>query len=406
MRIFWVLLCLLAAVDMPRPQETLKEISLRVPVQVRVFRNQDFVDNLVPDDFQLFENGARQRIDGLYYVKGGRIQRANELPPPTPVLSRSFYLFFEIASYTPEVRKAVRFFLSEVLRPADNLMVVTPRRAFRMKRSALEGLPEKELISQLEALFQNEALHTLPEYQAALSDLNDVAETAAGPRRAGRSLPPPGQDRTDWPSGITRDALVIRYTSLLSALEKLRKIDERRLLDYIEMIRFQEGQKYALFFYQREELPRIPASLLEEFLESNRGRRDVLQTLIYLEDFHNRDFFVDETRLSRALANAGIMLHFLCFDLPRPELVSEFEAARLASFYQKLTKISLSSGAAFSAEIPPQRLLARACPWMDEFYLVIYAPRSYAGDGKFKSIRISIKDRRYTVWHRAGYISE
>jgi hypothetical protein len=405
MRIFVTVLCLLGAIHRLPPQETLKEVLIQIPLQVRVYRNADFVDNLVPDDFLLFEDGVRQRIEGLYYVKNGRIQRS-EILPPTQDKSRSFYLFFEIASYTPEIRKAVRFFLAEVLRPSDNLMVVTPQRAYRMKSTALEALPEKELTRQLEGLFQNDALCSLPEYQTTLSDLNDVVETAAGSVGVLGPVLTPSQNKPDWPSEITRDALVIRYYSLLSALEKLRKIDERRLLDYVEMMRFQEGQKYAFFFYQRERLPRIPPPLLEEFLAANRGRRDILQTLIYLEDFHNRDFFVDETRLSRVLANAGIILHFLCFDLPRPDSVSEFEAARLASFYQKLTNISLSSGAAFTAEVSPQKLLARASTWLDEYYLVIYAPRSYAGDGKFKPIRISIKDRRYTVWHRAGYISE
>ena len=405
MRFLLTILCLFAAMDAP-PQETLKEVSVQIPVQVRVFRNEDFVENLVPEDFLLYEDGVRQRIEGLYHVKNGRVQRTEELAPPSLTVSRSYFLFFEIASYTPEIRKAVRFFLGEVLRPSDSLMIVTPRHAFRMKSSALGGLPEKELVRQLEALFQKEALHSLPEYQAALSDLNDVAETAAGSRRAPRPLRSLGQDSPDWPTGITRDALVIRYYSLLSALEKLRKIDERRLLDYVEMMRFQEGEKYAFFFYQREQLPRIPTPLLEEFLDANRGRRDILQTLIYLEDFHNRDFFVDEIRLSRALANAGIILHFLCFDLPKAERVSEFEAARLASFYQKLSNISLSSGAAFTAEVSPQKLLARVSPWINEYYLVLYAPRSYAGDGEFKPIRISIRDRRYTVWHRAGFISE
>jgi len=40
------------------------------------------------------------------------------------------------------------------------------------------------------------------------------------------------------------------------------------------------------------------------------------------------------------------------------------------------------------------------------YYLLYYIPKNYRADGKFKKIEVKVKDKRYEVTHRSGYIAD
>lgn len=396
--------CFLGLAVLVSAQDTLREISIQIPVQVRVYSEGMFVDNLGLDDFELYEGGKRQRIEAVYHVREKGLTNLGPQVSLVPDISRSFYLFFEIADYTPELRASVRYFVQEVVRPSDSLTIITPKHAYRLKKTARQNIPKAELTRQLDALFERDTLLSNPEYRAAVAELKALVSLAVDPDSKGAQGPELGGQAP--PSGMSWDAVITRYSSLLTAVEKLRKIDERRLLDYVEMLRYQEGQKFAFFFYQREPLPRIAAKLLDDYIRLNQGRRDVIRTLTYMQNFHNRDFHVDEERLARAFASASILLHFMVFDMPETDGLTDIEARNLTDFYGRLEAISSLSGASFRRDLTALELLKEAVGRLDQYYLVYYTPSYYAGDGKFKSIEVRVKDRQYRLVHRAGYVSE
>ena len=47
----------------------------------------------------------------------------------------------------------------------------------------------------------------------------------------------------------------------------------------------------------------------------------------------------------------------------------------------------------------------RAVEASENYYLLYYAPRRYAGDGKFKTIKVKVKGKGFRVVHRLGYFS-
>ena len=99
-------------------QQILIEESLvvNIEVPVRVFKDSDFVDNLSIKDFEVYENGVRQKIEAVYFIKKDIIQRKDEKKKFSPQTERTFYLFFELTEYDPRINEAVEYFIQNVER--------------------------------------------------------------------------------------------------------------------------------------------------------------------------------------------------------------------------------------------------------------------------------------------------
>jgi len=42
----------------------------------------------------------------------------------------------------------------------------------------------------------------------------------------------------------------------------------------------------------------------------------------------------------------------------------------------------------------------------EHYYLLYYSPKDYIANGKFKDIKVKVKNRKYRINHRAGYIAD
>jgi hypothetical protein len=42
----------------------------------------------------------------------------------------------------------------------------------------------------------------------------------------------------------------------------------------------------------------------------------------------------------------------------------------------------------------------------ENYYLLYYSPKNYVASGKFMEITIKVKDQKYRITHRAGYIAD
>ena len=48
----------------------------------------------------------------------------------------------------------------------------------------------------------------------------------------------------------------------------------------------------------------------------------------------------------------------------------------------------------------------RASDASDNYYLLYYMPREYRADGKFRKIKVRVKDKNFRITHRSGYIAD
>ena len=286
-------------------QHETRTVNIEIPV--RVFKGAAFVDSLMLDDFEVWDNGQPQKLEAVYLVKKTNIERREETTAFAPRMARHFTLVFEMSEYDPRLDEGLEFFMNNVLIPGDSLVVVTPMKTYRMRTEASFGQERSRVLERLVGLVRRDILIGNSEYRALLEDLKAIARSLAasfsggGAAQRGRFRP--------------RDALAnegkFSGGSFEEQLRKLRLLPEpvrvlapsrreavprvRRFLNTIE------GQKDVFLFYQREFLPNLDPKIMNQFLGLYNGRVDVVLSVMNLFDFSKRDTTFDVEAVEKGL---------------------------------------------------------------------------------------------------------
>ena len=240
---------------------------INIEVPVRVFDGNAFVTDLSIDDFELEEDGIPQKIEAVYLVNKGIIQRSEENRRFNPDTSRHFYLFFEITDYESKIDEAVHYFVDNVLDSGDNLTLVTPVKTYLLRKKALQMISRRKIEAQMKGLLRKDSLISNSEYRHILDDMSGLAQSLAaaieGEERGRRQL-----DRVtgmEDPTSFSPEEKLTKYADYLRRLELLRRIDQKTLLDFSDYLKDRPGQKSVFFFYQREYIPRIENGILQQY---------------------------------------------------------------------------------------------------------------------------------------------
>jgi len=252
-------------------------VSINIEVPVRVYKGNDFVDGLTIKDFEVYEDGILQEVEAVYLINKRNIQSKEEKQLSTPETSssfkpetsRSFYLVFEVVEYTPKLNEAIDYFYQNVMEPQDNLTIITPSKTYSMKSELLSKLSTEQIIQQLSGLLRKDAWSASSEYRRLKDDLTDLIisinsklNIAVGnSRRRYRYMgSKPGSayaqvtvDEEENPIRVEME----RYEEIMQRIESIRTIDQKSLLDFANILKEKEGQKYVFLFYQREFIPQI-----------------------------------------------------------------------------------------------------------------------------------------------------
>lgn len=379
---------------------THESLVINIEIPVRVYQGKTFIDNLTIDDFEVFEDGVPQKIEAVYLVKKTDIERREENKRFSPKTSRNFYLLFEVNEYTARMGKAVDYFIHTVLFSGDNLVVVTPMKTYRMKPEVLDTMPRDEVADRLKGILRRDALQGSAEYRGAINDLTGLAKTLSS---QSTSLDEPGVDEF---RGLALDESLSLYGDLLNKLDNLRSIDQKRLLDFAEYLKDKEGQKYVFLFYQREFIPQLEQRVIDQYVSENQQRQDIVFALSELFGTRKRDVSIDIDKVKRTYADSSVSIHFLFFSKPPQMIPGVHMEESSEDIFMAFREVAIATGGFLHSSSNPVALFKDAVEAADNYYLVYYSPLNYKKDGKFKQIKVRVKDKDYKVTHRSGYFAD
>lgn len=401
----WLLFILGIALSVFPQQLTEESVVINVEVPVRVFTGDRFIDHLTINDFELYEDGIPQNIEAVYLVKKRNIERSEEKKRFSPDTARNYYLFFEISDYTAKLGSAVQHFVNNVLDPVDLLTIVTPVKTYQLRGKALEVKSREDVTSQLKGLLRKDAMTGSSEYRNIIQDLSSLAQSLAADISNDNSLKISSELSGEKRAGESVGEQLARYEELLSRLEVLRRVDQKKLLDFADYLEDKEGQKYVYLFYQREYVPQIDPRILDQYINLYQDNPNIQQTISNVFDFFRRDITFDIEVVKQAYANSSIAIHFLFISTPIHQTYGIRFQERSEDIFSAFDQMAKATGGYIQSSANPESLFRKALESAENYYLLYYTPRNYRRDGAFRNIRVAVKEGGYRLTHRVGYIA-
>jgi len=383
---FFIALCIFSF-----PQELQHDaIAINIEVPVRVFTKGKFVEELSINDFEVYENGVLQKIEALYLVKKTLIEREETGLDKKmarriylPEVSRMFVLIFEMMDYFPQIEETLEYFFENVFLSNDSLYVVTPEKTYSFKKELLNKTPREVIVSQLKNKLQKDI------------------------RLAGRELKSMIRE-LEWYSyqmeGDDSGTVAMAAASVMRKIRDYCYFDEKKLMEFKEQLKEIEGQKYVFLFYQKNIIPVPPDLSVPEDVERppisfsvdrvKKAFSDSLITINFIFVTKTDLYHIDGYRMNPVGTGANPSTGGLQLIDQSAEIFRAFH--EMAEATGGITDSSGNVAASFE----------RAAIASENYYLLYYTPKDYKSDGKFKSIKVKVKGKNYSITHRAGYIAD
>ena len=398
------------------PQDIRHETAvINIEIPVRVFKGDVFIDNLTLDDFELYEDGKRQKVEAFYLVKKTIIERREESKEFAPRTARHFFLFFELGDYDAKIIQALDYFVKTVLLPGDNLTLVTPMKTYRMKGELFGLVGREKTYAQVIGLLRRDIQIGYSESRAILAEMTDLARVMASDIRArdtgtetsGAALVDPlTAAPVDTPYQGAFEEKLMHYSTLLERLASLRVVDQKKLLAFADRLKDIEGQKGVFFFYQREFTPKIDPRLVDMLATKYSQRPDITQSLDTIFGLEKREAPLNVDVVTKAYADASASIHFLHIARPAERIAGIRMEEQSEDIFGPFLEMARATGgyAASSANIA--EAMRSAVEASENYSLLYYTPADYRADGRFHKVTVKFGTRAYRVSHRLGYIAD
>jgi len=130
-----------------------------------------------------------------------------------------------------------------------------------------------------------------------------------------------------------------------------------------------------------------------------------VQSLSGVLDYNKRETYLDVKKITQAFSDTSTSVHFLHVSTP----MISIPGLRMEEYAQEtfniLMEIARATGGYAESSANPAELFKNALYASENYYLIYYSPKGYMGDGKFKRIKVQVKNKGYKVIHRLGYFS-
>ena len=269
----------------------------------------------------------------------------------------------------------------------------------------MEIKPRKKILDEIKGIIRKDTWQGNSEYRNTLDDITRTAQTLSALLSEGRENIPAIIEENEMDPDVQLEQNLIFYTGLLSRLETLRKVDQMKLLDFAEYLKFKDGQKYVFMFYQREFIPQIDQRILSQYLSSRQDRMDWVMNITTLNDFNRRNISFDVKRVKQAYADASTSIHFLFISKPAENISGVTLEEHSEDIFSAFREMAEATGGFISSSYNPVSAFKEALDAAENYYLLYYSPKDYSEEGEFRNIEVRVKNRGFKILHRTGYFA-
>lgn len=376
-------------------------IVTNVEVAIRVLDGNQFIDNLTIDDLEIYEDGVLQKIEALYLVKKRNIERKELLRAFNPALQRHFYLLFQISDYNPKLQEVTDHFIKDVLQPEDTLTLWTPVKRYDLSSAAIKSMTREKISKEMQKIIRKDTKIGLSNYRSLMRDLRMLIRAIASDPMSGGEASGVESDPSASMFGL--DLLLPRYRETLQKIEDLRIVDQKMLLQFANILKRQEGENIVFFFYEREFRPELNTSTINRMMSIYQDRPNILASIQDLFQAYHRNIEFDIKKIQETFADSSLLFNFI-FVNKTPETISGVSMREQSEdVFSILSEAAKATGGIIESSQNPAAGFKNALNTSQDYYLLYYSPANYRRDGKFKAIKVKVKNKDYKIMHRRGY---
>ena len=381
-----------------------ESVVVNIEIPVRVFKGDVFIDNLTIRDFELYEDGVLQEIEAVYLIGKTTIEREEASMEKeearekfAPRVSRQFVLVFEALDYNPRFEEILHDFFTHVIEPGDSLIVMTPMKTYNLNSRALEEMDRNVVAAQLKSILRKDITMGNRKYNDLVKEIIMALVNDA--------------------DAHVNFAFSAQYVeNLYAQWFNLKQLQENNLLNFADYLKKADGQKHVFLFYQKETLPQLSDRIMESLFSNDQNHPHYFQKLYDLFLFYRRDVNFDVNKIKEAFSDSSISSHFLYMTQTRPYAL-EPDIRKMATtliqmqeksedIFSAFKQVADATGGITESSANPAYMFEKAVKTSENYYLLYYTPKNYRGDGKFRNVEVKVKEGKYRILHRAGYVAD
>lgn len=202
---------------------------------------------------------------------------------------KNYVLMFQTLEYDKRLGDALDYFLKEVLRPEDNLLLFTPQRPYNFSQKTRETTPLEKLIQVTKDVLKRDISMAASTYKDIIQQMEVVVRTFTDPDTA--------QPKN----------LITQYRQLKENLFNIRKLNEKLFMDLAAMFKQAKGENHIIIFYEKRMRVIPNRQTMERLRADSEVRYEVNEVL---ETESSKEVMNVKTVI-QALKDAGTKLDFV-----------------------------------------------------------------------------------------------
>ena len=388
-------------------QEQSHQLSVvNIEVPVRIFDGRNFVEGLIAEDFQVFENGIEQNIEALYLINKNDVAKKYDDWNFDPELQRHFFLLFHVYEYDPKLGEAVHHLFEDVLLPEDSLSIITPLKSYALKAESFDNKPRNEIAKEFIGLLEKDISLGAAEYNGLIKELKKLV------RQSYRIVtwcqyPSDLEDSADSDHMFGLQTALSQYKSTWNELERIRDFNQTRIMNIGKSLKHIRGQKNAFYFYQREYCPEPHPNLVITMMSIYDAMASERQGIQDMFLHRNRQTDIEEKEIIKIFSDSSILFNFIFFDSRPKNTPGQIAwSEQSGDFFKALRSAAFATGGIVDTSTNPFVGFRKGIKATENYYLLYYTPKNLKADGTFRSIKVKLRDHSYEVTHRMGYFAK
>jgi VWFA-related protein len=375
-----------------KPGQSVTVTAVEVPV--RVLHKGDVVKGLVREDFEVYENGARQEITGFEIVSR-RITPETAAPPgelKVPAAPRLFVLIFHIFDMCDAVDEGIDYFFQTVYGPGDRLMVLAEDRLLQVEPDDNAAKFAKRVKDTLKAFKSYSTASIIRAYMDLAHEAEKLHQYLQG------------QGYASWYPMVSRF-----YDENQRVWNDYKRqfftLDVNLYRSLLQRIRTLSGDKWVILFEQRQMFPRIrrqgPLEVEIRTILDNQTdpqgqalARQIQTTQLNLQKSMDIVKGFPGDALRELFLQAGITFHHVMMKSPRVLDSQDFELTDVGQDYEDCyRRISVATGGSSVFSNKVAEAIREASVREDYHYVLVYAPQDPSGSKERKiEVKVGRKD--------------